>query len=94
MTTGGQARIRILVNGRVQGVFFRRSAGEQARALGVTGWARNLRDGSVEIVGEGNRHNLEVLLVWAHHGPPYARVDMVQVKWEPLVGEFAQFRVR
>jgi len=62
MTGNERARVCIIVSGRVQGVFFRRMAAEQARALGITGWARNLDDGSVELVGEGKRRNLEILL--------------------------------
>ena len=87
------ARVRIIVSGRVQGVFFRRAAAEQARPLGITGWACNLNEGSVEIVGQGKRRNLEILLAWAHYGPPYARVDAVQAQWEPCQGEFAQFQI-
>jgi acylphosphatase len=94
VTTEELTRVRILVRGRVQGVFFRRAAAEQARALGVTGWACNLNDGSVEIVGEGKRQTLQLLLAWANHGPPHARVDSVQPQWEPFVGEFSQFQVR
>ena len=94
MTIDERVRIQISVTGRVQGVFFRRAAAQQARALDITGWARNLEDGSVEIVGEGKRQNLQSLLAWAQKGPPHARVDAVQVRWEPCVGEFAQFRVR
>ena len=92
--TGERARVTIVVRGRVQGVFFRRAAAEQARSLGVMGWARNLNDGSVEIIAEGNRHHLEILLAWTRHGPPYARVDAVQAQWQPCQDEFAQFRVR
>lgn len=94
MTIDERARIRIVVTGRVQGVFFRRAAAEQARTLSIAGWARNLNDGSVEIVGEGERQNLQLLLAWAHQGPPHARVNAVQVQWQPCVGEFAQFQVR
>ena len=94
MTTNERVRIRIVVTGRVQGVFFRQAATEQAHTLGIAGWARNLNDGSVEIVGEGKQQNLQLLLAWARHGPPHARVDTVEVKWEPCVGEFAQFRAR
>jgi acylphosphatase len=93
MTIDELARVRIVVTGLVQGVFFRGTAAEQARALGITGWARNLSDGSVELVGEGKRRNLEILLSWAHHGPPYARVDAVQARWEPSEGVFVQFKV-
>jgi acylphosphatase len=88
------ARVCIIVSGRVQGVFFRRAAAEQAGILAITGWARNLDDGSVEIMGEGKRRDLEMLLAWARKGPRHARVDAVQAQWERWQGEFAQFQVR
>jgi len=94
MTGDERARICIIVTGRVQGVFFRRAAAEQARTLGITGWARNLDDGSVELVGDGKRRDLEMLLAWARKGPPHARVDAVQALWEPCQGELPQFQVR
>jgi len=89
-----EIRVRMIVRGRVQGVFFRRAAAEQARALGIIGWARNLDDGSVELVGEGTRDTLEALLAWAHQGPPHARVDQVEARWEPWQGDLLQFQVR
>ncbi len=94
MTGDEPARVRIIVTGRVQGVFFRRAAADEAREFAITGWARNLSDGAVEIVGEGKRRNLEMLLAWAHNGPPHARVDAVQAQWQPYRAEFTQFRVR
>jgi acylphosphatase len=94
MTGDERARVCIIVSGRVQGVFFRRTAAEQARAFGITGWARNLDGGSVELVGEGKRRDLEMLLAWAHKGPPHARVDTVQALWEPCQDELPQFQVR
>jgi acylphosphatase len=94
MTTDDSARVQIIVTGRVQGVFFRAAAAERARHLAITGWVRNLSDGSVEIVGEGKRQNLKLLVAWAHKGPPYARVNEVQAQWAPCEGEFARFEVR
>ncbi len=94
MTGDEPARVRIIVTGRVQGVFFRRAAADEASGLGITGLVRNLADGSVEIVAEGKRRNLEMLLDWAHRGPPHARVDAAEAQWQPYRGEFAQFRVR
>jgi acylphosphatase len=88
------ARVRIVVAGRVQGVFFRRATADQARQLGIQGLARNLHDGSVEIVAEGKRRNLETLLAWARTGPPYARVEKVCVEWAEFRNEFAGFEVR
>lgn len=89
-----RARLRIVVSGRVQGVFFRGAAAEQARALGIAGYARNCDDGTVEIVAEGDRQALDVLAAWAARGPASARVEDVRIEWsEPLDG-FDDFRIR
>lgn len=87
------ARRRVVVSGRVQGVWFRESCGEQARTLGVAGWVRNLADGRVEAVFEGPPAAVDRMVAWSHEGPPRARVDGVEVVAEPPVGE-AGFRVR
>jgi acylphosphatase len=94
MHTDYSARLHLIITGRVQGVFFRRAAAERARAPAIGGWARNLDDGSVEIVAEGRRANLELLLSWAHNGPRQARVDTVRAEWERSQQEFARFQVR
>ena len=88
------SRVRMVVSGRVQGVFFRASAAHAARALGVRGFARNLPDGAVEIVAEGARNALEQLLEWAQTGPPRARVDEVRAEWDEATGEFSWFEIR
>jgi acylphosphatase len=87
------ARLNLLVIGEVQGVFFRVSALEQAQSLNVTGWVRNLGDGSVEIEAEGRRYALEELLKWAQHGPPAARVEDVIVRWAHYEDEYRTFRI-
>lgn len=84
----------MVVRGRVQGVFFRGATAEEARGLGLRGWVRNLPDGTVEIRAEGARRNLEMLLEWAHQGPPAARVTRVEVEWSEEVGNFHGFEVR
>jgi len=66
-----------LVSGRVQGVHFRAATSAQARQLGLTGHARNLADGRVEVVAEGSAAALAQLAAWLSHGPPAARVDHV-----------------
>ncbi|MEO7433800.1 MAG: acylphosphatase [Dokdonella sp.] len=70
--------LRFLVAGRVQGVFFRASTAQRARALGVTGVARNLDDGRVEVVASGDVDALAALHAWLKQGPPAARVDAVE----------------
>ena len=87
------ARARVLVTGRVQGVWFRASTRETAIELGLRGWVRNLPSGQVEAVFEGPRESVEQALEWCSHGPPSARVDDRAVIWESPVGEEA-FRVR
>ena len=91
---GHNARLRMVVSGRVQGVFFRAAASAQAGALGIVGYARNLDDGTVEIVAEGNREALRAWESWAHQGPPSARAERVQSEWFDGRGEFIEFKVR
>lgn len=87
------ARVEIRVRGRVQGVAFRWHTLQQAQQLGVTGFVRNLTDGSVRIVAEGGRETLEALLLWAGYGPPHAVVTTTDVQWSPATGEFEDFLV-
>lgn len=82
------------ISGRVQGVWFRASTRDEGAQLGLTGWARNLPDGRVEVVAQGERARLEALLSWLHHGPPGARVDRVEVRWEPAGESLDEFGVR
>ncbi len=86
--------LHLLVSGRVQGVFFRYSARERAEELELTGYARNLSDGRVEIVAEGEEPGLKSLLAWAHQGPPGAYVTGVEVSWPPEKNSFPSFTIR
>ncbi len=70
---------RVLVSGRVQGVWFRQTMADTARRAGVTGWVRNLTDGRVEAVLEGDPAAVAAVIAWCHQGPPAARVDNVAV---------------
>lgn len=72
--------VRYLVSGRVQGVFYRASTAEQARRLGLVGWARNLADGRVEVVAAGDGERLAELAEWLWEGPPAARVREVAIE--------------
>lgn len=89
-----RVRAHIQVRGRVQGVFFRGSACDEAEALGLTGWVRNCADGSVELVAEGEEKLVERFILWCHQGPPAARVTDVEVGRFPATGEFQSFGVR
>jgi acylphosphatase len=80
-------RRRVLVSGDVQGVFFRDTCRRVARDNGVAGWARNLSDGRVEAAFEGEPDAVEELVRWCRSGPPYARVDDVEVIDEEPNGE-------
>ncbi len=87
-------RAHIYVSGRVQGVFYRSNARRRALELGLRGWVRNLKDGRVEIVAEGDEEPLERLIEWCRRGPPMARVEDVEVRWEAPTGEYEDFEVR
>jgi acylphosphatase len=88
------ARLRLLVSGRVQGVGFRFAALDEAQALGVAGWVRNLGSGEVEIEAEGREDRLRMLAAWAQLGPRAAHVSNVREKWSDYAGEFDGFRIR
>ena len=87
-------RVHLIVHGRVQGVFFRASARDRARQLGLSGWGRNCPDGSVEVVAEGDTVHLEQFIVWCHGGPPGADVTDLDVGWQEASGEFTGFTIR
>jgi acylphosphatase len=79
-------RRRVVVSGRVQGVFFRAACKAEADRLGLAGWARNLDDGRVEVVVEGETAAIEQLVRWCHDGPSHARVTSVQATTEAPEG--------
>ena len=82
-----EARARVVVRGRVQGVFFRAETRDRARSLGLSGWVRNVADGSVEAVFEGDRDRIESMLEWCRRGPGFAEVEDLDVAWEEPRGE-------
>jgi acylphosphatase len=87
--------LRALVRGRAQGVGFRAFVLDRASRLHVTGFVRNMSDGSsVEVVAEGPQDHLDQLLVHLRQGPPMSRVERVDVSWGEATGEYDGFRVR
>ncbi len=75
-------RAHVWFKGRVQGVFFRANAQRKAIELGVNGWVRNLPDGRVEAVFEGDEERVQDLIMWCSTSQPYAVVDDVKIEWE------------
>lgn len=89
-----KVRKRIIVSGRVQGVYFRDSLRMAAKEEGVSGWVRNLPDRRVEAVLEGEPEAVLQVIEWSRRGPPAARVEGVEVTEEFFAGEFHDFEIR
>jgi len=87
------ARAHVWVSGFVQGVFFRHETRAEATRLDVNGWVKNLRDGRVEAVFEGEKEAVEKIIQFCKMGPPGAEVSGVEVKWEEWKGEYKDFRI-
>lgn len=86
-------RVEIIINGRVQGVFFRQKTKIEADKLGLLGWVRNEADGSVRILVEGEEEKIKELIAWAKAGPRFAQVKNIKVDWQEAKTEFSQFAV-
>jgi len=89
-----KTRCHIFISGRVQGVFFRYYTQERAKSLGLTGWVRNLPDGKVEAVFEGEKEKIEKMIEWMRKGPPLAKVEKVDIIWEDFKDEFEDFEIK
>lgn len=87
-------RCNIYVSGRVQGVFFRAFTKENADALGLNGFVKNLDDGRVEVIVEGNEEKIEQLIEKIKQGPPRAKIDDISVTWEEARGDFKGFDIK
>ncbi len=86
-------RAHVFIEGRVQGVCFRSETKAQAEILQLKGWVKNLYDGRVEAVFEGEEDSVNKMLHWCRKGPPYAVVNNVEIQEEEFTGEFKAFRV-
>lgn len=86
-------RVHLFITGKVQGVFFRQALKVTATKNGVSGWVKNLKDGRVEAVMEGEDLGVSRVVEWCHAGPANARVEDVEIRNEKPTGEFAKFEV-
>lgn len=91
MTATTRKTIRLLIHGRVQGVFFRDSMRIEAQRLGIAGWVRNRSDGTVECTVQGEAAAVDAIVCWAHRGPPHARVERVEISSDD--GSYTLFEV-
>ena len=87
-------RIHAYVSGYVQGVFFRYSAKQKARELNLVGYAKNLSDGRVEVVAEGDENKLIELVNFLNNGPEYAKVENVDLKWSNATNQYKEFSIK
>jgi acylphosphatase len=85
--------IHVYISGRVQGVFFRAETQRTAKGLNLTGWVRNMSDGRVEALFQGEDENVGKMLAWCHIGPPAARVDEVLSEEEPSFAQYEEFKI-
>ena len=88
------ARVHVFISGKVQGVFFRSGTKDTAEELGITGWVRNLPDGRVEAVFEGEKDRVDKMVEWCRKGPAHSQVSDVEVIPGQYSGEFNGFMVR
>ncbi|MBM4146356.1 MAG: acylphosphatase [Nitrospira sp.] len=88
------ARAHLFIDGRVQGVFYRAFTRDVARSLGLDGWVRNLWDGRVEALFEGEKGTIQRAIQACYAGPPGASVTNIEVKWETYTGDEKGFSVR
>ncbi|MCE2414570.1 acylphosphatase [Candidatus Poribacteria bacterium] len=87
-------QLYVLITGRVQGVGFRNFTQLNAKQLGINGYAKNLPNGKVEVVAEGDKSQLDALIALLKEGPRYARVDALEIDERPFTGDYETFGVR
>lgn len=87
-------RVHVFISGLVQGVFFRQNTKEKALEVGLKGWVKNLQDGRVEAVFEGEEEKIEEMIEWLKEGPILAKVEKIEKIEEPFRGEFKNFEIK
>lgn len=88
-----QQRIHAIIHGHVQGVSFRYYTLQEANKLNVAGWVRNRKDGTVEVLAEGDRPALNALCEFLKRGSPEAQVKNIEINWRPSTGEYSEFEI-
>ncbi|MEK6897656.1 MAG: acylphosphatase [Nanoarchaeota archaeon] len=83
--------VQVIVHGIVQDVYFRSDTKNEAIRIGVCGWVKNLPNGTVQALFEGEKEKVVEIIEWCHRGTKWARVDNVDISWEPYNGEFKHF---
>ena len=86
--------VKVIISGRVQGVWFRANTKQKAEELGIFGWVRNTDDGCVEAVFEGDERLIDEMINWCHKGPALAKVEKVEIKKRRPTNEFDDFSIR
>ncbi|HIJ19734.1 MAG TPA: acylphosphatase [Deltaproteobacteria bacterium] len=89
----GNTRVHMIVKGCVQGVWFRETTRREAVSLGISGWVRNLSDGTVEVLAEGGEDGMAEFVSWCHKGPSSANVNQIIKKEEEWRNEFSSFEI-
>jgi acylphosphatase len=86
-------QLHLIIQGKVQGVFFRDSTREMAKQLNLTGWVRNNSDGTVEAVFQGEEDNLKRMLEYSNQGPNSAQVKKIKIEWEEISEKCKDFKI-
>jgi acylphosphatase len=88
-----KSRIHIFVSGKVQGVFFRENTRKKAAEFGLSGFVKNLQNGKVEAIFEGEKEKIEKIIQWIKKGPETARVENIEINWQDYQEEFEDFEI-
>ncbi len=88
------SQVHLIISGKVQGVFYRASCQETAIQYGLKGWVKNLPNGDVEVLVQGEKEKIESLIDWCKKGPPHAKVNNVKVEWQLMMERLYSFGIR
>lgn len=86
--------VHITINGKVQGIWFRANTKQKAEQLGITGWVKNIPNGSVEAIFEGEENCIKEMIDWCQHGPPQAKVENIEIKEQSITNGFDEFLIK